>query len=114
MSDVQYEIRFSCTDIECGHTFVATLTAVRTLKASTKPNANVHLPLSTSLMREAKKRQRAAGSGSADKVVSRNDLKFLDGAQINKIRELKAQGVSSADLGKRYSISQSHVNKVLK
>lgn len=40
------EISFQCPDIECGHTFVATLTAVVSLSPSAKPSPDVTLPLS--------------------------------------------------------------------
>jgi len=90
------------------------LTAVRTIKKSAKPNANVQLPLSTSVMSEAKKRQRIVGSGSQDKAESRQKLKLLDSAQVNKIRELKAQGVAAAELSERYSVSRSKIDNVLK
>ncbi|MBR8361668.1 ogr/Delta-like zinc finger family protein [Burkholderia vietnamiensis] len=114
VSDLQCEMLFRCTDIECGHTFAAMLTAVRTVKQSAKPNANVQLPLSTSVMSEAKKRQRTVGGGSQDKAGSRRNLKLLDHAQINKIRELNAQGISTAELCERYSVSRSKIGNVLK
>lgn len=112
VSEVQHELRFSCTDIECGHTFVAMLTAVRTLKPSAKPNANVTVPLSTAVLGEAKNRQRIVGVASKDK--SRLPLPLLDNYQINKIRELKAQGLTTAELGERYSVSRSTIDSVLK
>jgi transposase len=40
------EISYQCTDIECGHTFVATLRMARSLSPSAKPSQEVDLPLS--------------------------------------------------------------------
>jgi hypothetical protein len=88
------------------------LTAVRTLKPSAKPNANVTVPLSTAVLGEAKNRQRIVGVASKDK--SRLPLPLLDNYQINKIRELKAQGLTTAELGERYSVSRSTIDSVLK
>ncbi|SEF14513.1 ogr/Delta-like zinc finger family protein [Burkholderia sp. WP9] len=46
VSPLRIEIRYACTDFECGHTFTATLEAVRTLIPSNKPNPDIHLPVS--------------------------------------------------------------------
>lgn len=40
------EITYQCSDVECGHTYVANLEIVRTLSPSAKPNAAVRLPIS--------------------------------------------------------------------
>lgn len=39
------EITYQCTDVYCGHTYVANLEVVRTLSPSAKPNAAVDLPV---------------------------------------------------------------------
>lgn len=39
------EIRFSCSDEDCNHSFLAQLSIVRTIRPSRKPNPKVHLPL---------------------------------------------------------------------
>ncbi|WP_081078605.1 ogr/Delta-like zinc finger family protein [Burkholderia stagnalis] len=54
-SELRAVYRYRCTDIECGHTFEATLTAVRTVKASAKPSASVQLPLSADIFKAARR-----------------------------------------------------------
>ena len=39
------EITYQCANEACGHLFVATLEAVRTLSPSATPNPDVHLPV---------------------------------------------------------------------
>lgn len=39
------EITYQCTDVYCGHTYVANLEIVRTLSPSAKPNTAVDLPV---------------------------------------------------------------------
>lgn len=46
LSDTMREITFTCTDLECGHNFIAQLEAVRTLSPSGKPKEGIQLPLS--------------------------------------------------------------------
>lgn len=46
LSDTMREITFTCTDLECGHNFIAQLEAVRTLSPSAKPKDSVRLPIS--------------------------------------------------------------------
>lgn len=46
VSDMVRDIVFVCTDIECGHTFLAQLAAVRTISPSSKPRQGVFLPIS--------------------------------------------------------------------
>lgn len=46
LSETMREITFCCTDVECGHNFVAQLEAVRTLSPSGKPKADIRLPIS--------------------------------------------------------------------
>lgn len=55
MSATLRELEFQCHNVYCGHTWVATLEAVRTLSPSSIPNPEVHLPLSpvTELRRAA-------------------------------------------------------------
>jgi hypothetical protein len=38
------ELRVVCANLECGHTFVAQLTIIRTVRPSVRPNPSVHLP----------------------------------------------------------------------
>lgn len=40
------EITYQCTDVECGHTYVANLEVVRTLSPSGKPDLALRLPIS--------------------------------------------------------------------
>lgn len=39
------ELRLQCTDLECGHTFVASLTIDRTIAPSARPNPSIRLPI---------------------------------------------------------------------
>ena len=43
-------------DVECGHTYIANLEAVRTLSPSAKPNAEIDLPLAPALQRQVELR----------------------------------------------------------
>ncbi len=38
------ELRLSCTNEDCGHTFVAQLSVIRTIRPSATPNRDVRLP----------------------------------------------------------------------
>ncbi|MEG3182102.1 ogr/Delta-like zinc finger family protein [Sphingomonas sp. LT1P40] len=38
------ELRLVCDNVECGHTFVAQLTVIRTVRPSARPNPSVFLP----------------------------------------------------------------------
>lgn len=46
VSDLVRDVVFVCTDIECGHTFLAQLAAVRTISPSSKPRQGIFLPMS--------------------------------------------------------------------
>jgi hypothetical protein len=46
LSKTMREITYTCTDPECGHSYVCTLEAVRALTPSCKSKNNVRLPLS--------------------------------------------------------------------
>lgn len=46
LSRTLIEIKYQCTDVECGHTYVASLEVVRTLSPSGKPSDDVRLPMS--------------------------------------------------------------------
>lgn len=52
VSKTMRELIYACTDMECGHTFVATTEIQRTLSPSAKPNPRVNLPLSTHVQRD--------------------------------------------------------------
>ncbi|HEY0626706.1 MAG TPA: ogr/Delta-like zinc finger family protein [Allosphingosinicella sp.] len=41
------ELRLRCEDDECGHAFVASLSVIRTVTPSQKPNPSIQLPLTT-------------------------------------------------------------------
>lgn len=45
------EITFVCTNLKCGHVWVSTLEAARTLSPSAIPNREVKLPLSSHINR---------------------------------------------------------------
>ena len=45
MSLTLREIVYQCTDVYCGHTYVANLEVVRTLSPSAKPNTAINLPV---------------------------------------------------------------------
>ncbi len=38
------ELRMACDNLECGHTFVAQLTVIRTVRPSARPNPQIYLP----------------------------------------------------------------------
>ncbi|WP_197484004.1 ogr/Delta-like zinc finger family protein [Comamonas thiooxydans] len=46
VTDLVRDVVFVCTDIECGHTFMAQLAAVRTISPSSKPREGIFLPMS--------------------------------------------------------------------
>lgn len=46
VSDLVRDVMFVCTDIECGHTFLAQLAAVKTISPSSKPREGIFLPMS--------------------------------------------------------------------
>lgn len=39
------ELRYQCSNLECGHTFLATLTIERTIVQSARPRPSVKLPI---------------------------------------------------------------------
>ncbi|HEX7856014.1 MAG TPA: ogr/Delta-like zinc finger family protein [Sphingobium sp.] len=39
------EVRYLCDNDECGHSFVATIEIVRTVRPSLRPNAGISLPV---------------------------------------------------------------------
>lgn len=41
------ELRFQCMDVECGHTFVASLTIDRTICPSARPNPRIQLRMAS-------------------------------------------------------------------
>ena len=46
MSTLMKEITYRCQNVDCGHTFVATLEISRTVSLSAMPNPEVSLPIS--------------------------------------------------------------------
>lgn len=52
VSATMRETIYQCTNVECGHTFVATTEIVRTLSPSATPDPTVNLPLSTHVRRD--------------------------------------------------------------
>lgn len=46
ISLITREVYFQCTNYECGHTWAALLSAIRTISPSRIPNQNVYIPLS--------------------------------------------------------------------
>ena len=52
VSATMRETIYQCTNVECGHTFVATTEIVRTLSPSATPDPTVNLPLSTHIRRD--------------------------------------------------------------
>lgn len=46
MSVTLREINYQCTNLQCGHTYVANLEVVRTLSPSAMPNHAIRLPIS--------------------------------------------------------------------
>lgn len=47
MSETSREASLQCTNVECAHTWVALISAVRTIAPSMTPNPRVHIPLSS-------------------------------------------------------------------
>lgn len=58
------ELYLQCQTAECGHTWVAHLSAVRTLSPSANPREGVHLPLAP--RPDFKKRRPAADNDNQD------------------------------------------------
>lgn len=52
LSKTMREMFYACTNLECGHTFVAMTEIQRTLSPSATPNPKVNLPLSTHVQRD--------------------------------------------------------------
>ena len=52
LSPIYREITYQCTNVHCGHTYVAGLEIVRTLSPSAIPNAAIDIPLSPHMQRE--------------------------------------------------------------
>ncbi|MBL3601486.1 MAG: ogr/Delta-like zinc finger family protein [gamma proteobacterium endosymbiont of Lamellibrachia anaximandri] len=52
LSNTCREIKFQCQNIDCGFTFVSTLSADRTLSPSARPNPTINIPLSADVNRE--------------------------------------------------------------
>lgn len=46
VTPIYREIHFRCDNIECGHTFAAALSILRTISPSACPNPAIHLPMS--------------------------------------------------------------------
>lgn len=46
MSETSREASVQCEDVECAHTWVALICAVRTIAPSMRPNPRVYIPLS--------------------------------------------------------------------
>ncbi len=46
LSDLTREVSCQCDNVECGHTFVASIEAVRTISPSAMPNPLIDLQLS--------------------------------------------------------------------
>lgn len=44
VTDLVRELRLNCTDDDCGHTFVAQLSIIRTIRPSYRENPSVRLP----------------------------------------------------------------------
>ncbi|HEY0624651.1 ogr/Delta-like zinc finger family protein [Sphingomonas sp.] len=45
LTPIVRELRLACDNIECGHTCVAQLNLIRTVRPSSRPNPTIHLPL---------------------------------------------------------------------
>lgn len=45
-SEITREASVQCTNVECAHTWVAQISAVRTIAPSMQPNPKVYIPLS--------------------------------------------------------------------
>ena len=54
MSAMLKEITYQCQNVECGHTFVATLEVSRTVSMSAMPNPEVRIPISSRAFLAAK------------------------------------------------------------
>lgn len=52
VSKTMRELAYACTNVECGHTFLAATEILRTLSPSATPNPAVNLPLSTHVHRD--------------------------------------------------------------
>ncbi|MFG5777698.1 ogr/Delta-like zinc finger family protein [Comamonas sp. J-3] len=52
VSATMRETIYQCTNVECGHTFVANTEIVRTLSPSATPDPTVNLPMSTHVRRD--------------------------------------------------------------
>jgi hypothetical protein len=59
VSEISREIYYQCTNFECGHTWAALLSAVRTIVPSRIPNPAVFIPQSERI--EAMKKQTSSG-----------------------------------------------------
>ncbi len=46
MSEITREASAQCTNVECAHTWIAQISAVRTIAPSMMPNPKVYIPLS--------------------------------------------------------------------
>lgn len=46
LSEITRELQIQCLNIECSHTWVAVIEAVRTIAPSMTPNPDIHIPLS--------------------------------------------------------------------
>ncbi len=60
------EIYLQCDNMECGHTFVADLTIVRTIAPSATPRADVNLQLAPRRARADNDNRPAAAAAAAD------------------------------------------------
>lgn len=54
VTDLVRELRMICTDDDCGHTFVAQLSIIRTIRPPAQPNPAVRLPFGEWRSRPAK------------------------------------------------------------
>ncbi|SFE09629.1 ogr/Delta-like zinc finger family protein [Paracidovorax konjaci] len=52
VSKTMRELIYACTNVECGHTFVAATEVLRTLSPSATPDPAVNIPLSSHVNRE--------------------------------------------------------------
>lgn len=46
ITEITREAYFQCNNIECGHTWVALISAIRTIVPSRTPNPKVYIPIS--------------------------------------------------------------------
>lgn len=51
MTNVMREVTYQCTNVHCGHTYVAGLEVMRTLSPSATPNPAVNIPISSHVQR---------------------------------------------------------------